>query len=66
MYFVIRRSKTGRYWFRVVGNNHETIAHSQLYTRRASAESSIETIKRGAATANTIDSTDDTSERDDR
>lgn len=65
MYFAIRRSKTGQYWFRIVGDNHETIAHSELYTRQASAEKSIETIKRGAGTANTIDSTDDTSERDD-
>ena len=65
MYFAIRRSRTGQYWFRVVGNNHETMAHSELYVSRASAASSIETIKREAAKAHTIDSTEDTSERDD-
>ena len=64
MYFVIRRSAGGQYWFRIVGNNHETMAHSELYTTKASAESSIATIRREAAGAGTLESIDNTTERD--
>lgn len=58
MYFAIWKSKTGRFWYRIVGNNHETMAVSELLNSKQSALSSIATMKREAAAATVVDMTD--------
>ena len=63
MYFVIRRNASGQFWFRIVGGNHETIAHSEMYTSKQSAQNAIAAIQREAGAASSLDMTDEVSER---
>ncbi len=45
MYFAIRKSIDNQYYFVIVGNNHEDIATSEMYTTKYSAQKSIAAIK---------------------
>ncbi|HEY9412274.1 MAG TPA: DUF1508 domain-containing protein [Jiangellaceae bacterium] len=57
MYFAIRKSKTGQYWWRIVGDNDEIMGASELMTTKASVESAIATIQADASTAKVLDQT---------
>jgi uncharacterized protein YegP (UPF0339 family) len=54
MYFQILSASGGGYFFRIKGGNHETMAHSEVYTTKASAQHAIDVIKRGAGGASVI------------
>lgn len=45
MYFVIKKSIDGQYYFTIVGSNHETVATSETYYSKYSAEKTINSIK---------------------
>lgn len=47
MYFVIRKSTNGQFYFTIVGENHETVATSETYYTKYSAEQTIKSIKDG-------------------
>jgi uncharacterized protein YegP (UPF0339 family) len=65
MHFSIWNSTDGQVYFELKGNNGETVAVSELYKRKASAEATIEVIKKGTADASVFDHTDgDKYERD--
>ncbi len=49
MYFAIRRSDDGQYWWRAVGDNNEIMAASELMTSKQSCEHSIRVIQAQAA-----------------
>jgi uncharacterized protein YegP (UPF0339 family) len=51
MYFAIRRSKNGQYWWRAVGDNNEIMAASELMTTKQSCEHAVRVIKAEAAAA---------------
>lgn len=55
MYFVINRANNGQFYFVGKGDNHETIFTSEMYQQKSSAISTINTIKREAASAQTTD-----------
>lgn len=55
MYFSIWRSTDDQLYFELKGDNGETVAVSELYRRRQSAEDTIAAIKRGAASADVRD-----------
>lgn len=58
MRFVIRKSKDGQFWFRINGDNGQTMANSELFTAKQSAESAIQTIRSEAENASVVDMTD--------
>lgn len=45
MYFAIRRSKDGQYWWRAVGDNNEIMAASELMATKQSCKHAIGVIK---------------------
>ncbi|QIK69873.1 YegP family protein [Erysipelothrix sp. HDW6C] len=48
MYFQVKQSaKAGTYYFVLKAGNHEVVAQSQMYTTKASAKKTIESIKAG-------------------
>ncbi|HEL1584446.1 TPA: DUF1508 domain-containing protein [Streptococcus suis] len=47
MYFSIRKASNGQYYFLIKSDNNETVATSELYHFKASAEATIEAIKSG-------------------
>ncbi|MCO5328247.1 MAG: DUF1508 domain-containing protein [Solirubrobacterales bacterium] len=51
MYFAIRRSKDGQYWWRAVGDNNEIMAASELMTTKQSCQHAIDVIRAQAAAA---------------
>jgi uncharacterized protein YegP (UPF0339 family) len=51
MYFAIRRSDDGQYWWRAVGDNNEIMGASELMTSKQSCEHAIAVIKAEAASA---------------
>jgi uncharacterized protein YegP (UPF0339 family) len=55
MHFNIWQSKDGQFYFEMKGDNGETVAVSELYRRKESAENTIEAIKEGAANAGVSD-----------
>jgi uncharacterized protein YegP (UPF0339 family) len=55
MYFSIWRSTDDQLYFELKGDNGETVAVSELYRRKQSAEDTIATIKREAAAADVRD-----------
>lgn len=57
MYFAIHRSSNRQYYFTIKGGNHETLATSETYVAKASAQNAINVIARGAATARVVDNT---------
>lgn len=61
MYFVIRKSKDGQFYWLLKGENQETVAVSETYTRKRSAEETIEAIKEDAGAALVLDLTEDVS-----
>ena len=61
MYFAIRRSDNGQYWWRAVGDNNEIMAASELMKSKQSVEHAISVIKAEAADARLIDQSGDES-----
>jgi uncharacterized protein YegP (UPF0339 family) len=59
MYFAIRRSDDGQYWWRAVGDNNEIMAASELMTSKQSCEHSIRVIQAQAADAPVHDQSED-------
>ncbi len=59
MYFAIRRSGDGQYWWRAVGDNNEIMAASELMTTKQSCEHSIRVIQDQAASASVLDQSGD-------
>jgi uncharacterized protein YegP (UPF0339 family) len=57
MRFVIARTSNGQFRFNIIGRNGQVIATSETYTRKASAMSTIESIKKSAAEARIDDTT---------
>lgn len=55
MYVAIWKSKNDQYYFEICGENHKTMAVSETYVRKASAEHAIEVIKEGAAGGRILD-----------
>jgi uncharacterized protein YegP (UPF0339 family) len=58
MYFAIRRSGDGQYWWRAVGDNTEIMAASELMTSKQSVEHAVSVIKAEAAEAPVRDQSD--------
>lgn len=61
MYFDIKKSSNGQYWWVVKGENHETVCPSELYTSKAAAKHGIRVVKDGAASATVYDETGEVS-----
>lgn len=59
MYFAIRQSKDGQYWWRAVGDNNEIMAASELMTTKQSCQHAIDVIRTQAAVAVVHDQTED-------
>lgn len=57
MHFSIWKSTNDQFYFELVADNNETVAVSELYVRKESAEKTIEAIKKGAASASVLDLT---------
>jgi len=53
--FEIVKSDNGKWFFRIVAQNGNVLAHSQQYTEKASAKSTIESIRKNAAGADIVD-----------
>ena len=47
MHFVIYRSENNQYFFAIKSANHETVATSETYVYKESAQRTIEAIKKG-------------------
>jgi uncharacterized protein YegP (UPF0339 family) len=58
MYFKIKKSVDGQFYFTVYADNHEPLCHSENYVAKQSALDAIAVIKREAAIAPTQDTTD--------
>jgi uncharacterized protein YegP (UPF0339 family) len=65
MYFVIRKNRGGKFWWRAVGDNNEIMAASQLMTAKQSCKDAIAVIQKEAAAAPVHDKTSETVERED-
>jgi uncharacterized protein YegP (UPF0339 family) len=63
MYFVIRRTSAGQYWWRAVGDNNKILAASETMTSKAACEHGIDVVKAEARFAPVYDRTDETSVR---
>jgi uncharacterized protein YegP (UPF0339 family) len=59
MYFAIRRSDDGQYWWRAVGDNNEIMAYSELMTTKESCLHAIRVIQSSAADAPVRDQSGD-------
>jgi uncharacterized protein YegP (UPF0339 family) len=57
MWFDIHKSTNGQYWWRAVGENSETLCHSEEYVDKVSAKHAIRVIKDDAASASVYDET---------
>jgi uncharacterized protein YegP (UPF0339 family) len=57
VHFSIWKSTDDQFYFELKTNNGETVAVSELYTRKESAKNTIEAIKDGAAKADVLDHT---------
>jgi uncharacterized protein YegP (UPF0339 family) len=57
MHFSIWKSRDDQFYFELKADNGETVAVSELYTRKESARETIESIKRGAGSAGIHDLT---------
>ncbi|HET7417261.1 MAG TPA: YegP family protein [Solirubrobacterales bacterium] len=55
MHFSIWKSTDNQLYFELKGDNNETVAVSETYRRKESAEEAIAAIKRGAASADVLD-----------
>lgn len=47
MYFSIRKASDGQYYFVIKSANHETVATSETYVYKESAQRTIDAIKSG-------------------
>ncbi len=63
MYFVIRKNRAGKYWWRAVGDNNEIMAASELMASKQSCKNAVAVVKAEAASGRVIDRTDETKER---
>ena len=60
MYFAIRKSSDGQYYFVIKSVNHEVVATSEMYVSKSSCKATIESIKNGIfPSCHVIDSTDE-------
>jgi uncharacterized protein YegP (UPF0339 family) len=57
MHFSIWGSKDGQFYWELVGRNGETIAVSEMYTRKESAENTIASVRAAAGSASAVDHT---------
>ena len=58
MYFVIKKSKPGAYWWAIKsGGNHETLAHSEILASKAQCLKAISIVYREAGSAKYYDET---------
>lgn len=57
MRFSIWKSKDDQYYWLAKGDNGETMATSETYTRKQSAKHAIEVIQAGASSATVLDMT---------
>lgn len=57
MKFQIKKTSNNQYRFNIVASNGQVLATSETYVQKASALSTIESIKRSVATASTEDLT---------
>ena len=58
MQFFIWKSTDDQFYFELQADNGETVAVSELYRRKQSAENTIAAIKKGAGSARIYDMTD--------
>ena len=63
MHFTIMRSTDGQYYWKITGGNYETIAVSETYTSKASAQHAIEVVRAQAAKASVLDISDNRYDR---
>lgn len=54
MYFVIRKASNGQYYFVIKAGNNETVATSETYYYKESAEKTIDSIKKGINTESPV------------
>jgi uncharacterized protein YegP (UPF0339 family) len=57
--FVIRKNKSGEFYWQVVGGNGEVMAFSQGMSRKQSCMDSIASIKKNAGGADIVDRSDE-------
>lgn len=55
--FQILKSNNGGYFWRLKGNNHETLCYSEVYTTKQAAYDGIAAVKRIASSAQIQDLT---------
>lgn len=64
MRFVIRKNAQGKYWWRLVADgNNEILAASELLGDKQDCLDAIEIVRAEAASARTVDKTDEVKER---
>lgn len=56
--FEIKRQKDGQFYFVLKASNGEVIARSEAYKAKASCQNGIESVKKNAAGASTVDLSD--------
>jgi uncharacterized protein YegP (UPF0339 family) len=57
MRFVVGKASNGQYYFNLVAGNNEVVATSETYHQKASALSTIQSIKDSAGGAQVVDNT---------
>jgi len=57
MRFVVRKASNAQYYFNIVAGNNEVVATSETYHQKASALSTIQSIKGSAGGAEVVDQT---------
>jgi uncharacterized protein YegP (UPF0339 family) len=57
--FVLQKSSNGKYYFVLKAGNGETIAQSEMYESKGSAQNGIRSVKENAPTAPVEDQTGD-------
>jgi uncharacterized protein YegP (UPF0339 family) len=60
VHFSIYKSHNDQYYWEIKGDNYETMAVSETYVSKASAEHAIQIVKSGAASGAVLDHTDGT------
>jgi uncharacterized protein YegP (UPF0339 family) len=57
MWFDVRKTRLGEYWWRAVASNGEPLGHSEMYRRKADCQHAVNILKREAASATVYDET---------
>ncbi|MCA1671850.1 MAG: YegP family protein [Actinobacteria bacterium] len=57
MRFIVRKASNAQYYFNIVAGNNEVVATSETYHQKASALSTIQSIKSSAGGAEVVDQT---------